>query len=249
MALTVIEPHQILDATYSLEAVEIRLLQLAFANIYMQEGVLEDKLYEVDVKQYAKEFGLTHHAAYQALVTASKSLATKIVVLKSSLVDKNASKTAKDIIPWVHKIRYDVEDGSIKMQWHRDLIPLFNGLGKDNLYSKYLLENTSKMKSIHSIRLFRLLNKWKKQGSITWKLKEFKRLMGIEEDSYTDVRSLRRDVIDKAVGDINRLTDLQVKWEVVKDGRKIVGFWFGFVGDCDEGSLPWLLTTVTCNTT
>lgn len=226
MALTVIEPHQLMDATYSLEIVEIRLLQLAFANIYMQEGVLEDRLYEVDVKQYAEEFGLTHNAAYQALVTASKTLATKTIILKASLVDKKASKTAKDIIHWVHKIRYDVEDSSIKLQWHKDLIPLFNDLGKDNLYSKYLLENTSKMKSLHSIRLFRLLNKWKKQGSITWKVKEFKRLMGIDEDSYTDVRSLRRDVIEKAVGDINKLSDLRVEWDVVKEGRKITGFSF-----------------------
>ena len=228
--LLVIEPHQLMDATYSLETSELRLLQLAFANIYIQEGILEDKLYEVDIKQYAEEFNITHDAAYKALVSAAKTLAAKTIVLKASLVDKKASKTAKDIIHWVHKIRYDVEDSSIKLQWHKDLIPLFNNLGEGNLYSKYLLDNTKKMKSIHSIRLFRLLNKWKKQGSIVWKIKEFKRLMGIEDDCYTDIRSLRRDVIEKAIGDINRLSDLTVGMEMVKEGRKIVGFMFFITG-------------------
>jgi plasmid replication initiation protein len=225
--LVVIEPHQLMDATYNLETTELRLLQLAFANIYMQEGILEDKLYEVDIKQYAEEFNLSHDAAYRALVTASKGIASKTIILKSSLVDKKASKSARDIIPWVHKIRYDPEDSSIKIQWHRELVPLFNDLGAGNLYSKYLLDNTRKMKSIHSIRLFRLLNKWEKQGSISWKLKEFKRLMGLAEDSYTDVRSLRKDVVEKALKDINSKSVLQVEYEVVKEGRKIVGFKFG----------------------
>jgi len=228
--LVVIEPHQLLDATYNLDPTELRLLQLAFANIFLTEGVLEDRMYEVDVKQYAEEFEISYDAAYRALVTASKSLSGRTITLKASLVDKKASKTAKDIIPWVHKIRYDPEDSSIKIQWHKELVPLFNDLGAGNLYSKYLLDNTRKMKSIHSIRLFRLLNKWKKQGSITWKLKEFKRLMGIAEDSYMDIRSLRKDVVEKAVGDINKLTDIRVEWDVVKEGRKITGFSFRISG-------------------
>ena len=224
--LIVIEPHQILDATYSLDTIEIRLLQLAFANIFRIDGVLEDRLYEVDVEEYAEEFNISRHAAYQALVRASKSLAGKTLTLKASLTDKRASKSAMDIINWVHKIRYDPEDSSIKIQWHKDLIPILNGLGEDNLYSKYLLENTRHMRSIHSIRLFRLLNKWKMQGKIRWKLKEFKRLMGIDDESYTDIRSLRKEVIEKGVKDINNLSDLEVKYENIKEGVKIVGFEF-----------------------
>jgi len=174
--LVVIEPHQLMDSTYSLETSELRFLQLAFANIYIKEGILEDKLYEVDIKQYEKEFNITHDAAYKALISAAKTIATRTLTLKSSLVDKNASKTAKDIIPWVHKIRYDAENGCIKLQWHKDLIPLFNNLGEDRLYSKYLLDNTKNMKSIHSIRLFRLLNKWKNRDIFLGNLKSLKGL-------------------------------------------------------------------------
>jgi len=93
-----------MDATYQLSIVEIRLLQLTLASIYMQEGVLEDKLYEIDVYKYAKEFNLTQTAAYHALIDVTKGLANKTITLKSTLVDSKASNTAKDIIPWVHRI-------------------------------------------------------------------------------------------------------------------------------------------------
>jgi len=50
--------------------------------------------------------------------------------------------------------------------------------------------------------------------------------MGIEEDSYTDIRSLRKDVIEKAVRDINKLSNLNAEFEADRIGRKIVGFTF-----------------------
>jgi len=74
--------------------------------------------------------------------------------------------------------------------------------------------------------LFRLVNKWKIKGKIAWKLAEFRRLMGIADGSYTDVVTLRKDVINKAVKDINKFSDLYIECLAEKQGRCVVGFCF-----------------------
>jgi plasmid replication initiation protein len=224
--LTVIEPHELLDSTYSLDLIEIRFLQLAFAVIYRLDGIIEDKLYEVDLKEFAEEFNLSDDTAYRALKDVSLSLAKRTLILKSALIDKSARKTEMSVIHWLEEVRYDTSCSSVRLKWSKSIIPLLNGLGKDNLYSKYLLENTRNMKSIHSVRLFRLLNKWKVAGKVKWELKEFRRLMGIAEDSYACVLNFRRDVIQKSINDINKLSGLEVGYTSLKKGRKIVGWDF-----------------------
>jgi Protein involved in initiation of plasmid replication len=233
--LTVIEPYELLDATYSLDLVEIRFLQLAFANIYRINGVLEDVLYEVDLEQFAEEFSLKRDTAYRALKEVCTSLIKRTLTLKSALIDASAKKSEVSIIHWLEEVRYDSEASTVKLKWSKSLIPLLNDLGRDNLYSKYLLDNTKDMKCIHSVRLFRLLNKWKMQGKIKWKLKEFRRLMGIEEDTYVSILNFRRDVIEKGVKDINNLSGLEVKYESIKEGRRIVGWEFWVRDKGEEG--------------
>lgn len=227
--LLVIEPHQLLDATYQLDTNEIRLIQLSLAGIYRKNNILEDKLYEINTDEFADVFNISTHAAYQALVDVASSLLSRTIHLKSQLIDPTASKSAKSGIQWISEIRYDPMESCVQLRWHRALIPIINNLGEENLYSSYLLENTRKMKSVHSIRLFRLLNKWTKLKRVTWKVAEFKRLMGIDVDSYTNIVSLRRDVIEKAVKDINNYSELIVDFDADLKGRKIVGFTFAIL--------------------
>lgn len=57
-------------------------------------------------------------------------------------------------------------------------------------------------------------------------LETLKNLMGIDEDEYSDFKRLNRDVIRKAVAEINKLTAFHVDVEYQRRGRRVVAVKF-----------------------
>jgi plasmid replication initiation protein len=210
--LVVCESNQLIDASCELTLGEIRLLQLAITKIFRKEAVQEDKLYKIPVDEYAEQFGLSHKTAYEGLLDALVILKTRNIILKTKLIDPGASESRKSIISWVDRIDYMPETGEIELRWHRDIIPLLSAFSKETQYSKYYLENTCRMKSLHSIRLFRLLNKWRTAGKFKSDIPELKRLLGLAVDSYEVYDNFRSKVLEKGVKEVNELTDLQISF-------------------------------------
>lgn len=218
--LIVSESNQIIDASCELSLQEIRLLQLAITKIFRKELVTEDKMYHIPVDEYAKQFGLTHKTAYEGLLDAVTMLKTRQIVLKTKLIDSKASEKSKSMISWVDRVDYNPEKCTIELRWHRDMIPLLSNFSKETQYSKYYLENTCRMKSIHSIRLFRLMNKWRAAGKFKSDIPELKRLLGLSVDNYEIYDNFRSKVLEKAIKEVNALTDLQLSFER-NPGRKV----------------------------
>ena len=59
-----------------------------------------------------------------------------------------------------------------------------------------------------------------------WDLERFRLLMGAQIPSYEDFKYLKRDVIIKPMGDINKNTDIFLTVEYKKEGRKVVAVRF-----------------------
>jgi len=215
--LLVIEPHQIMDASYELNLNELRTIQLCLANIYVKDGKLEaDKFYKVELEQFAETFGLSDKATYEAVLGIIETLASRVLRLKTKLVKPDAKPTSNLATHWISGIIYDTVVKELNIRWSQEVTFIFNSLGKDNPYSRYYLDNTAKMRSVTSIRLYRLLNKWVKLGGNTWKLGEFKRLLGLNEENYPSYSDFKKKVIEKAVKDVIEYSNLDVKWEEEK---------------------------------
>lgn len=217
--LVICEAHQVIDASHELSLSEIRLIQIFLANTFQGEVWDEEKFYKLDVSAYAKEYEITTDAAYNALLDACKLLMTRTITLKTKLLDNKASDSRKTVIHWVDRLEYNPTTSQVELRWHRDIVPLLSNLGADAHYSSYYFENTRLMSSLHSIRLFRLVNKWAKAGKLKLNLVEFRRLMGLKDDSYPVFNDLKEDVVNPAVKDICKFTDLRITVEFLPLGR------------------------------
>ena len=94
-------------------------------------------------------------------------------------------------------------------------------------FTQYLLEQVSEFKSKYSIRLYELLAKWiKLEQTEKYELSDLRNKLGILENEYKSVAYLKRDVLDKAVKEINEKSDLDVKYNQFKVGRNITHIQF-----------------------
>lgn len=107
----------------------------------------------------------------------------------------------------------------------------------------YHIKNIMPMRSKYSIRLYELLKQYEKIGERTFDIDEFREKIGtrvyivdnktgekkILQDDYKDFRNLKKWVIEKAVEEVNKYSDIKITdVEYHRKGRKIgfITFYF-----------------------
>lgn len=81
--------------------------------------------------------------------------------------------------------------------------------------------------SVFSLALYENCARFKRLGSPGWwSIMEFRNLVGATSGAYDEFKILQRDVIKKAILQINSVTDLMITPEYQKEGRKITGVRF-----------------------
>jgi len=130
------------------------------------------------------------------------------------LMDDKKNET---LVRWISKAVIEHNSGKIEIELDKDMSPFL--LQLKNRYTQFDLIYTLGMKSKYSIRLYEILKSYQKKNEIIkFDLERFQKLLGSEYERWVDVR---RFVIEPAIKEINKLTDIWVNYEAIKKGRAI----------------------------
>lgn len=143
------------------------------------------------------------------------------------------NKRENTLIRLILKPYINPDTGTIRILLDPDIKPYILFLreqyeNKGELYTQFALLYTLPMRSLYSIRLYELLKSWNTEQSAEqghyWTIEELQQILGSDYDRYPD---FRRKVIEKAIPEINRYTDLFVTYEPIKQGRsyKYINFY------------------------
>lgn len=84
-----------------------------------------------------------------------------------------------------------------------------------------------RLKIQYSIKFYDLFARYLPLGnSKKFEVSELRKLLDIADNEYKSVAYLKRDVIDKAINEINNKTDLTLSYEQFKQGRTITHILF-----------------------
>lgn len=226
MTKLVVKDNALVQASYTLDTVEQRLVLLAIAEARETgKGITENSLLEVHASNYINTFKVEKHTAYKVLKEASRSLFDRYVTYH----DQNP-KTGNDRsfhCRWVDKIGYEQRSGIVFLRFTQDIVPLITRLEVN--FTKYELQQVSKLTSSYAIRLYELLIQWRSSGKTPLlDLSNFRQQLGVEEHQYKTMSNFKTYVLDIAMKQVNELTDITAKYEQHKKGRNISGFSFTF---------------------
>ena len=226
MTELVVKDNALIQASYTLDLVEQRLMLLAIMEARETgEGIAPDSLLQVHAHSYAQHFNVNKETAYTVMKDASKGLFDRYVTYH----DKNP-KTGKDRsfhCRWVDKIGYEKDTGIVFLRFTHDVVPLITRL--EQQFTSYDIEQISCLNSGYAIRLYELLIQWRSVGKTPiFDLQKFRQQLGIEESKYSRMSDFKKYVLDFAVIQINEHTDISVKYDQHKQGRVITGFTFKF---------------------
>ena len=251
MTELVVKDNALIQASYTLDLVEQRLMLLAIMEARETgKGIAPDSLLQIHAHSYAEHFNINKETAYTVMKDASKGLFDRYVTYH----DKNP-KTGKDRsfhCRWVDKIGYEKDTGIVYLRFTHDVVPLITRL--EQQFTSYDIEQISSLNSGYAIRLYELLIQWRSVGKTpVFDLQRFRQQLGVEEIKYSRMSDFKKYVLDFAVQQINEHTDITVKYDQHKQGRVITGFTFNFkvkakskktIESKRDSNTPDMLTTI-----
>ena len=226
MSELIVKDNALIQASYTLDTVEQRLILLAIAEARETgHGISENSLLEVHASSYINTFSVEKHTAYTVLRDASKSLFDRYVTYHD--VNPKTGKDRSFHCRWVDKIGYEPQSGIVFLRFTQDIVPLITRLEEN--FTKYELQQVSRLTSSYAIRLYELLIQWRSAGKTpVFDLSIFRQQLGVESHQYKTMSNFKTYVLDFALNQINELTDITAKYEQHKKGRTISGFSFTF---------------------
>lgn len=219
----VFKSNALIEASYRLSLYEQRIMLACIAQVRRDEPLTDQQLYTVSAQQIAEMTGTKLGTTYQHLKAASERLFDRRVTLNEA--PNGAGNSKVRLTRWVQEVVYMESMGSVSMRFSTPMIPYLSQLTEQ--FTRYALSDVAKMTSGHAIRLYEILVQWRSIGrrevEIAW-LREAMQL----EDRYSNIRDLKRWVIEPAIEQINDHSPLQVAWTQRKAGRKITHLIFDY---------------------
>lgn len=226
MSELIVKDNALIQASYTLDTVEQRLILLAIAEARETgQGITENSLLEVHSSSYINTFNVEKHTAYTVLRDASKSLFDRYVTYHD--INPKTGRDRSFHCRWVDKIGYEPQSGIVFLRFTQDIVPLITRLEEN--FTKYELQQVSRLTSSYAIRLYELLIQWRSAGKTPiFDLSIFRQQLGVEAHQYKTMSNFKTYVLDFALKQVNELTDITAKYEQHKKGRSISGFSFSF---------------------
>ena len=220
----VVKINSLINASYSLDLIEQRLILLAIVEARKTgKGINANESLVIHADSYAIQFNVVKQASYKALKDACDNLFERRFSYQEHT--NNGIKNIKS--RWVSQIAYINNTATVELIFSPAVVPLITQLEKH--FTRYELEQVSNLKSAYAIRLYELLIAWRSSGKVPMiELQSFRQKLGVLEYEYKLVADFKKRVLDGALKQINEHTDITVSYEQHKQGRVITGFSFKF---------------------
>lgn len=233
----VLKSNSIIEAGYKLSNYEQKLIYLAskktqqfivpkgFTAEQKEEFINKHKfeLLEFPISDFKKEFNIKSNTIYNEI----QNVCNKLWERSIHYTEEDGTRVKKR---WIITAKYNKPSKMIQLQFHPDL--MYDLIAFNGRFTLFKFGDIKGMKSSYSFRIYELLKQYEnlpRQYTI-WKRKftidDLRFKLGIEDSEYPRYANFKQKVINKAIGEINEHTDITVKLEEIKQGRKVVGVQF-----------------------
>lgn len=202
-------------ARFSLSVQEQRTVLYAISKIQPEDTYLKE--YVFDIKDFYNVIGWKNES-----YTEFKNMIGK-------LSDKGWTITLPDgtdsRVRWFTTARSNKRTGKVTLEFHKDMMPYLIELAKQNVfYTSFNLKYVLPMSCQYAPRLYEILKSYGNNEEWFFEIDDLKRLLDCQ--NYVRFPDFRRYVLEPAINEINKYTDLCVRYEDQREGRKVTRIYF-----------------------
>ena len=214
------QSNKLIEASYKMSVPAKRVMLMLLGQIHPGQQDISGKI-SIEAADYAKRTGVSFSVAYRDIKNGCRELMRTIITTKNF-----KAKTIEEcvVVQWMkyHEKEWCLE--ATFTPWIAPFIHKLRGLG----YKTIEINEALKFKRFHTIRLYELMMQWDATGVRLITILDIRSAFNIEKQSYPAFKDFRVKVLEPSVKEINEKTNLKVKWDPVKTGRKITSLKFSF---------------------
>lgn len=217
--LEVWQSNRLVEAAQSLTLNEKRLV-IAAAALHDPRKPLPPKgTVTLNAEDFREVFGIEGKHVYEALADAAKRLYNRTI----KTIYTARGKPAERHVRWVWMADYRKGEGTVTLGFSPAVAPYLTLLHQQ--FTRFKLKQIGNIGSFYGLRLYELMAQYRAAGERTIELVRLREILDLGE-KYSNVKDLRRWVLDPAIREINEHTDLRVTMTPKRRGRTVIGFQF-----------------------
>ena len=201
------QSHIIINAKYGLTVREINMILTLLTAIDKNDK---------DFKDYI--FTLSDFKDKTNITMTTNDLNQVIKGLMSKPLEIRISNKKWKIFNWFSYFEFD--NGVITCRFDKALKPYLLEIKERFVISD--LRMLLQMRSSYSKRMYLLLKEYAKIGSRTFNIEELQEILKVPKSHKERYNKFKSDVLKRAEKDINKFTDLEIKFSEKKLGRKVI---------------------------
>jgi len=212
------QDNELIEACYSMSLNEKRLLLLVVSkvNSFDFPNSSDTREFTITAQEWTEVFGGGN--TYRIMKQASIDLMSRTFFLH-----KKTGHTKH--LSWLMEADYYDNMGRVSVVFTPKVYARLTGLFHQ--FTQVNLLCMSQLRSIHSVRLYELLNQFRSTGYRIIALNDFRFAMDCL-DKHELTSALKRYVLMPAIKELNKKSDLKVDVNMKRDGRNITHFEFTF---------------------
>lgn len=215
--LQVYKSNDLMMAGYKLSVAENRLILtcIAMINRDPKAQVTDQVMYTVTARMFAELCGITMKVAYAELKQAVDSIFERRIMF--------ATPERKRKTRWIQTADYLKNEGRIELRFATDILPYLVAI--QTSYTKYNLRAVMRLSTFNSARLYEMviMNRFTGRQVVLLNLQDIRFAMDIPDDKYLAYADFRKRIIEQAIKEVNRASDINiVSFRPKRDGKKIV---------------------------
>jgi plasmid replication initiation protein len=178
-----------------------------------------EREYTLTAKEFSQAFGVDLNTSYGVLKRASNRLARTAITLEKPELFEIWD------IPVCEISQYNTKEGSITVTFNIHIMPYLA-----QVKSKFVLYNLKEIAnfgSLYSTRLYELIQEFKDTGYIIKSVAQLREVFAVGK-KFKLYADFKRYTFAHAVGEINAQYELNLRFEELKEGRKVVAIRFEF---------------------
>lgn len=199
-------------ARYSLSLQQQKVLCFLISELKETDTHETEKIF--DIKAFY-DFMEVNNKDYDKVRQALKALSDKSWWIKND-------EGSDILVRFLNTVRTDKNSGKVRIKFHEDMLPFLQHLKTE--YTQYKLWYTMTMCSEYSLRLYELLKSVANKEIWYFKIDDLKNIFMCE--NYKLFGNFKQRVIEPAIKEINKRTDINVTYTLFKDGKSYIGIEF-----------------------
>ena len=220
----VVKSNRLIEASYRLGLNEQRIILYAICRCRdEQKGLFPDLPVTITADSFVKQFpSVDKSNVYGQLKEAMNALYSRSVTIHDT--DPATKKARVRETRWLSEKAYIDGAGHIQIVFTPEVIKYITRLEVE--FTSYQLEKVGHMTSAHGVRIYELLAQHKDIGNRTLNLAWLRETLQLEPSEYKLTADFIKRIIQPAVDQINKHSDIAVSYKPIKTGRAITDFVF-----------------------